>query len=310
MFWNHEKRRRHLRQGSVLLIAALGWLPAHAQQDPVYAQYINNPMAINPAFAGSNNRFNANVQYRTQWAGIEANPITLNFNSHMSVFQNKVGVGIQVVQDKIGENTTTEFAGVYSYKIDLNNASFSFGLQTGFVRYTNDPSRVNPYDSGDPLFANLTETKFNTGAGLLLKSGRYTVGLSVPRLLPTTISQGGQDIELYQQHVYLFGQYTFFINEDWRFKPSTLLRTTSGAPASVDLNATFNFQELYSAGLFTRNFKTYGLLVQAVFKSMRLGYILELPSGSDSGLNFTSHEITLGFSMPVLSFHDRSMIRF
>jgi len=288
----------------------LGWLPARAQQDPVYAQYINNPMAINPAFTGSNNRFNANVQYRTQWAGIEANPITFNFNSHMSVFQNKVGVGIQVVQDKIGENTTTEFAGVYSYKIDLNNASFSFGLQTGFIRYTNDPSRINVLDSGDPLFANLTETKFNTGAGLLLKSDRYTVGLSVPRLLPTTISQGGQEIELYQQHVYLFGQYTLFVNEDWRFKPSTLLRATGGAPASVDLNATFNFQELYSAGLFTRNFKTYGLLVQAVFKSMRLGYILELPSGSDSGLNFTSHEITLGFSMPVLSFHDRSMIRF
>jgi hypothetical protein len=93
-------------------------------------------------------------------------------------------------------------------------------------------------------------------------------------------------------------------------KPSTLLRATGGAPASVDLNATFNFQELYSAGLFTRNFKTYGLLVQAVFKSMRLGYILELPSGADSGLNFTSHEITLGFSLPVLSFHDRAMIRF
>ena len=30
-------------------------LQAAAQQDPIYAQYINNPMLINPAYAGSNN---------------------------------------------------------------------------------------------------------------------------------------------------------------------------------------------------------------------------------------------------------------
>ncbi len=292
-----------------------GWLLSslsmtYGQQDPVYAQYINNPLAINPAWAGHNNRFHANVQYRTQWAGLDANPITLNFNSHMSVFQNKVGIGLQVVQDKIGENTTTEFAGLYSYKIDLDKAVFSFGLQTGFIRYANDLSRVNPFDSGDPLFSNISETLFNMGAGLLLHSDRYLIGISVPRLLPSTLSQGGQEIDLYQQHIYFFSQYKIFVNESWRFKPSVLLRATGGAPASVDLNAAFTFQELYTAGLVTRNFKTYGVLVQAVFKSMRFGYMLELPSGADSGLNFTSHEITWGLVMPVLRFHDRSLIRY
>ncbi len=40
-----------------------------AQQDPIYAQYLNNPLTINPAYAGINNQFSARVQARTQWAG-------------------------------------------------------------------------------------------------------------------------------------------------------------------------------------------------------------------------------------------------
>src|SRR4051812_31473242 len=90
---------------------------AFAQQDPIYAQYLNNPLIINPAYAGSNNMFNAGIQYRRQWAGLDGNPTTVNFNSHMSVYQNRVGLGLMVIQDKIGDTKNTEFSTAYSYKI-------------------------------------------------------------------------------------------------------------------------------------------------------------------------------------------------
>ncbi len=276
-----------------------------AQQDPIYAQYLNNPMIINPAYAGSNNMFNAGIQYRTQWAGIDGNPTTVNFNSHMSVFQNKVGLGVQVIQDKLGDTKNTEFNTLYSYKIKLNDATLSFGMQAGFIRYTNDPSSLTIRDQGDPAFVNLSEMKFNTGAGLLLKSDRFMVGLSVPRLLPATVSQGGQTIQLYSQNYYLFGSYVFFLSEGLRFKPSVLLRGTKGSPYSADVNASFNFKEHYTTGVFTRNFQTYGFLAQIIVKSFRFGYVFELPGSSDSSLNFSSHEITLGISLGVLSYHDK-----
>ena len=53
---------------------------AMAQQDPLYSQYFNNPMLINPAFAGSNERLYSGLAYRAQWAGIEGGPATFNFN--------------------------------------------------------------------------------------------------------------------------------------------------------------------------------------------------------------------------------------
>lgn len=213
----------------------------NAQQDPIYASYINNPLTINPAYAGSNNMFNASLQYRTQWAGLDANPTTVNFSSHMSVYRNQVGVGMMVIQDKIGDTKNTEFNGVFAYKLTLKNSFLSFGMQTGFIRYTNDPSSLAIRDPGDPAFMSFTETKFNTGVGLLLKSDKYIIGLSVPRLLPATVSQGGQTIQLYSQTYYLFGSYVMFLSEDIRFKPSLLMRGTQGSPLSFDVNTSFTF---------------------------------------------------------------------
>lgn len=290
-----------------LLIINSGFV--FAQQDPIYASYMLNPLTINPAYAGSNNMLNASVQFRTQWAGLDANPTTINFSSHTSLLRNKLGAGLMVIQDKLGDTKNTEFQGVFAYKIQLSDAWLSFGMQTGFIRYETDPSMLAIRDPGDPAFNQLTETKFNTGVGLLLKSDKYILGLSVPRLLPATVSQGGQSIELYQQTYYLFGSYAWLLNETIRFKPSVLMRGTQGSPLSFDVNATITLKEVFTAGLFTRNFSTYGLLTQMIVNKFRLGYVFELPTGS-SNLNFTTHEITVGIGMHVLTFHDRALKTF
>jgi len=278
---------------------------ALAQQDPVYAQYMNNPLVLNPAYAGSNNMLNAGIQYRTQWAGIESNPVTVNASSHLSVIQNKVGIGLSVIQDQIGDTKNTEFNSIYSYKIKFSKANLSFGMQTGLIRYTIDPARLTIRDSGDPSFNSFTETKFNLGAGLLLKSDHYIIGLSVPRLLPATVSQGGQSIQLYDRNYYLYGAYALFLSDKLRLKPSVLLRAAKDVPLSADINASMVMHDSYTAGIFTRNFKTYGLLVQAMIKNFRLGYVFELPGNSESSLHFVSHEFTIGIATGVFTYHDQ-----
>ena len=83
----------------------------------------------------------------------------------------------------------------------------------------------------------------------------------------------------------------------------------TGAPASLDLNASLIFFENYSAGLLTRNFNTYGLFLHAyIGNSFRVGYVFEVPTGKSVGANYTTHEITLGFRLNVLNFHDNKSI--
>ncbi len=285
---------------------ALAAFQSPAQQDPLYAQYFNNPMLINPAFAGSSERLYAGVAYRSQWAGVPGGPVSYNFNGHMAVAGNKVGIGMIVLQDQLGDIRNTQYGTSFAYRIKLKSTStFSFGLQTGFTRYASDPNAVKVLNNPDPAFYQFTETRFNTGVGLLLKGDRYLLSLSVPRMLPGTVSQGGQKIQVYGQNFYLYGAYLLYVNERIQFRPSALLRATPGAPVSVDLNANFVFNKLYTAGLFARKLNSYGMLLQMVMQNYRFGYVFELP-GKGTALNYNSHEVSLALSLDVLRAHNHS----
>lgn len=286
---------------------------ANAQQDPIYSQYINNPMTINPAYAGLNNRLNASVSYRNQWTGFDGNPTTFNFNSHLSLLDNKIGAGLLVMQDQIGNTKNTEVEAAFSYKLPIDdNNTLSFGMQAGFITFRNNVGELNLEDPTDEAFLQTENvTRPNVGVGAILKSEKYFVGLSIPRLLNTVLDQGGQTFELYDRHFYLFGAYVFYLNENIRFKPAALLRGVSGAPMSVDLNFTATLNEKYGAGIFTRNFNTYGLQLQArLTEKLKLAYTFEIPTGSSVGPAFTTHELFLGFELPVFNFHDRSLTNF
>jgi type IX secretion system PorP/SprF family membrane protein len=277
-----------------------------AQQDPIYAQYLNNPLPINPAYAGINDQFSARLQFRTQWAGIEANPLTANFSGNISILQNKMGAGLVVTGDKLGDIQNIEVSVPVSYKIKLNDTYLSFGMQAGFVNQSNNHGDLSIRDADDPAFASFSETSFNLGAGFMLKNDKYRLGISAPRLVPAKFTtMDGTPLELYKQHYYLFGSYIFRMSDKLWFRPSVLLRGTANTPVSIDLNPTFTFREFYSAGIFTRNFKSYGALVQVLVKNFHVGYVFELPGSQNSSVRFTSHEVTLGVSLGVLTYHDK-----
>jgi type IX secretion system PorP/SprF family membrane protein len=171
-------------------------------------------------------------------------------------------------------------------------------------------------DKTDAAFLqNENITKPNLGVGAILKSDRFMVGVSIPRLLSTSVSVSSanvsQDFQLYNRHLYVFGSYVYFINENIRLKPSVLLRAVKGSPLSVDLNFNFNFNEKFTAGVFTRNLNTLGTQVQAKLgDNLKLGYTFELPTGKSVGTQFTTHEVFLGITMPTFDFHDRSISTF
>ena len=97
----------------------------------------------------------------------------------------------------------------------------------------------------------------------------------------------------------------WFLSETIRFKPSVLVRATKGAPFSADVNASFTLKEHFTGGIFTRNFNSYGLLLQASIKNFKFGYVFELPASPASSLNFISQEITCGMAFGLFTYHDK-----
>jgi type IX secretion system PorP/SprF family membrane protein len=294
----------------LLLLSITTW----AQQDPIYAQYLMNPLIINPSYAGINNNMQLNAGYRIQWIGLDASPQTLNLNGAVSIIDNKAGIGATLMQDRIGNTTITEFNGAFAYKLKLaNDMTFSFGMQGGVLGFRTDNDELNIRDDGDDAFPDGTTrtSSVNVGTGVTLMSDKFIVGLSVPRMLPSKVNSGGQQFELYNQHFYLFGSYVHNINERLRFKPSLLLRGVKGAPLSADIALNLNVNMTHQVGIFLRNFNSYGVLLQTILaEKFRLGYVFEIPTNKSVGPKFTTHEITLGLRMGVFNFHERSLTNF
>jgi len=291
---------------------------AVGQEDPLYAQYLNNPLLINPAYTGLNDNFNGSIAYRKQWSGFDGNPTTLNISGHSSFHKNKMGLGFLLVQDKLGATCNTEAYATYAYRLKLNATTLSFGLQGGLINYNSNNNQLNAYDPNDPAFTNgQNVTKPSVGAGIILNSEKFFIGLSVPRMLETTAmltndstSQSTEAI-LYDQHYYMTAAYVFYLSERVRLKPSVLVKAVQGAPLSVDYNVSINLDEKYTVGLYTRNLNTCGLLTQLRFATAyRFGYTFEIPLNNSVGTRFTTHELTFGFNMAILKAHSSSYTNF
>lgn len=293
----------------ILTAILLLWcITGYAQQDPLYSQYLNNPILLNPAYAGSNQQWQTTAGYRTQWSGFDGNPTTLNFSSHLSLVDNKVGLGFIAIQDKIGETKNTEFNLNYSYRIEVKeNKYLYFGLSTGMVRYNSDPGLLNLQVKNDPSFTYTNEFQFNTGVGVMMKTEQYMIGFSVPKLIPTSINQADATVQVYNQHLYLFGVFTHNFNERLMLKPALLFKGVKGAPISIDVNINLVIDQSYTVGLLTRNLNTLGVMAQIKMKQYKLGYVFEMPTNQSEIQKFLSHEISLTYSLPFLDFHDRSM---
>lgn len=280
-----------------------------AQLDPLYAQYFNTPVLINPAFTGMHNRWVSSAGYRGQWTGLEGAPNTMNFNSHISLRNNTLGAGFMVISDRIGENRNKEFNALMSYRIELNHGVLSFGMQVGAMQFTTSGAGIVLRDPNDPKFATFNETKFNTGAGLLYKTENYMLGVSVPRLLNNDIIIGATTIQVYDRHYYVIGSYMYPISARLKLVPTVLLKATQGNPVSADLNINVAIDDAYSAGICTRNFNSVGLTCSLRLKNYRFAYVFEVP-GANPGAAFTTHEVTLAMGLPIFNYHEKIFQKF
>ena len=70
---------------------------------------------------------------REQWVGIEGAPSTQSFNAHTPLRNNKIGVGMSLINDKIGVSNKLNLYGSGSYRLKLSESmNLQFGLQAGF----------------------------------------------------------------------------------------------------------------------------------------------------------------------------------
>ncbi len=278
--------------------------PICAQQDALLSQYQFNQLPINPAYAGVNDVTSFDLQYRSQWGGVDGAPTTLLLSGQSSLVQNKVGLGFTFIHDQVGINTNTDFNLTYGYELEVApEVTLSFGLQTGLMSLQYDFNELTLEDPTDEDFTNADDgfTKFNVGTGLFLSSERFYVGLSIPRLLKVQEDIGENTGERYNQHYYLTGGLILDQLSSVTLKPYLITRFSEGASVSADVGVNALFSNMIWGGVFTRNFETIGInTFLNLDNGFRLGYTGELVS-NELSTGFNTHEVSLGIDLELFA---------
>jgi len=139
-----------------------------AQQDAQYTQYMFNTMTVNPAYAGSRGQLSIAALYRSQWVGLNGAPKTQTLNLHSPIRNSKLGYGVSIVNDDIGDGVVqeTSFDALVSYTIDVSlEGKLSFGLKAGGNLLNLDFQGLRNFDA-EPLNEDNIENKFSPNVGV------------------------------------------------------------------------------------------------------------------------------------------------
>lgn len=250
---------RRIIQYTAVWVAVLWSATILGQQDAQYTQYMYNTMSVNPAYAGSRGQLSLATLYRSQWMGLEGAPETFTLNLHSPIRNSRVGYGVSVVHDNIGDGVVQEtyLDAVVSYTIDVSrDAKLSFGLKAGGNMLSLDFSGLRNFDA-EPVQSDNIDNRFspNFGVGAYYHTDRFYAGLSAPNLLQSEYfdnnRQDANDVQFLSTeriNFYMITGYVFDLNYNLKFKPAILTKVVSGAPLQLDLSGTFLFNEKFSFG--------------------------------------------------------------
>ncbi|URC12129.1 type IX secretion system membrane protein PorP/SprF [Flavobacterium sp. B183] len=274
---------------------------SYAQQDAQFTQYMYNTININPAYAGSRGALSIFGLYRTQWVGLDGAPKTSTFSVNTPINNSNLGVGVSLVNDKIGPTNENTFSADLSYTIQTSaDFKLSFGIKGSANFFNLDVTKLNPESQGDPQFQDLNN-KFspNVGAGVYWHSDKAYIGLSVPNFIETN-RYDDNDYAIYKDRInyYLIAGYVFDLDrlQYIKFKPALLTKMVQGAPLQVDVSANFMFMDKLVVGVAYR--WSASLSAMAGFQisdGLYIGYGYDRETTKLNNYNSGSHEIFLRY---------------
>jgi type IX secretion system PorP/SprF family membrane protein len=287
--------RKHMIMMTLLL--SLSGI-AQAQQDPIFSQYMFNMMAINPAYAGHRELLSVSAMSRSQWVGVDGAPTSSVLTADFALKEKKIGLGIQLFNDKIGITRTTGVTASYAYRLKFKKGVLAMGLQGGFNMFKANYADVEFSDGNSDIAfqQNINEVNPNIGAGVFYSTDRFYAGFSAPHLLhmDSYYASANGEGDYQRNHWLLTAGYVFDLTPDIALKPSVLLRVVSGAPITADINANIWFYNLVSFGVSVRTSRMFvGMVEIQATKQFRLGYAYDYTT---SGLTTKgSHELMLRY---------------
>lgn len=283
-------------------------LQGFSQQAPQYSLYMFNPMRVNPAYAGSREALSAVLVHRSQWVGLKGAPTTQAFSINRPFRNKKMGLGLQVANDKIGPKNIINASLVYAYRIKVGAGKLAFGLSGGILSYNYDWDKIEYKTPSDQLPNNATESYLlpSFDFGIYYNTQTFYAGIAMDYLNRPEFKFLEVDSLFSQGHVFSHTIVTlgkaFVLNDNLVLKTSILFRAAETDDASLNINGSLLIKQKILFGFAITNRSTLTAIFELkLSKNLKLGYAYDYTAGELLG-NFGgagSHEVFLGYDMEI-----------
>jgi type IX secretion system PorP/SprF family membrane protein len=294
-----------LKKGiGILLMLLFNIWTASAQQDPMFTQYMHNPVSINPAYAGSRGTLNFVALNRQQWVGLDGAPKTLSLSVNSPFLGYNVGIGLSLIYDQQGPTKQTGIYADYSYHLKVTTKTkLAFGLKGGINMYDVNLANLKGAQNDEYVLLNGDRKMYlpNLGFGTYLYSDRYYVGFSIPKLLQNSLSDDKNTLKKVNKedrHIFVTGGFVLDIAENIKFMPSTTLRMVSGSPLSAEFTASLIFVDRIMVGGMYRIGDSFGALVKwDITNQLSIGYSYDMTNSELRPYQQGTHEFYLSYDV-------------
>lgn len=296
--------------------------PLHAQ-DPQFTQFYSNPLYQAPSFAGAVEGYRASLNYRDQWPSMPGKLTTATFALDYNLSALNSGLGIIVMQDKIGSAAVTNLnAGfLYSYNVMISRKIFFRpGLGFYYTQRSIDYDKLrfaSEMESNNPGGLALLESELNNTSaadasvsGLLFVSN-FWVGFTADHLITPNVSYTDRINRLPIKYT-LYGGYRFYKLErliGTKRQSITVVGTYKhqGVSDQLDMGLYWSYDPLV-LGVWYRDLpfiKKYSrrdalaLLVGYQYKNISVGYSYDFTVSRLITNTGGAHEISLVYKFDI-----------
>jgi type IX secretion system PorP/SprF family membrane protein len=288
---------------------------SYAQQPAQYSLYMLNPYGVNPAAAGLKGTLEATGGFRSQWVGIDGNPVTQYLNVVLPLSIVSSGVGFSIHNESIGARNGLTAKASYNYIIKMGDGQLSFGAAGGIVQGSLNSAKLRTpegdYNQGvidhkDKILSavSISGTTPTFDVGIFFKNEKFEGGLSSSNILEPKLKLTGQsdiNVVLKRNYFALFGA-RFDLTNNITIHPSMLIKSDA-VQTQMDFSTFVRYNDNIFLGATFRGYNKNSQDAIAAFGGLKLNPKLMLAYSYDITLSAIktvsqgTHEIVLQYNL-------------
>lgn len=299
----------------LLFFTVIASVLVFGQQPAQYSLYMLNPYGVNPAAAGLKGTLEASAGLRTQWVGIDGQPLTQYINVTLPLSIVSSGVGISVHNESIGARSGLTAKASYNYMTKMAGGQLSVGISGGIVQGTLNGSKLRTptgdYNQGvidhkDNILqaATINGITPTFDMGIFFMNEKLIGGISASNLIEPRLTLSGQtdiNVVLKRNYFALIGT-NFDLTNNLTLHPSVLVKSDA-VQTQMDFSTFVRYNDNIFLGGTFRGYSKNSQDAVAIFGGLNLSSKIKMAYSYDLTLSALktvtqgTHEILIQYNL-------------